>query len=272
MIYKKEQNKESLARYAAEQEGTLQTRDGLLEYRLSYLPELALHGEREILEREIRDGAPRLGLDMDILWIMKEPMYLRKGADIWQGNCFSGIGWQFYTTLDAAVYGGQYETLQMLLAKGARFDLRSKRLREMYYHCPDERILRLAFEKKEYHAEVLEIDRILQEPLLSLPFPPFTQFLSDGFLLIPALIDLPIQAVKQLIPLQCQKIPGIFVSIHHGEIVLHLLLHTECIPDKCDTVGQHSVPLIHLFFHNSILLLSLLPDFYKFLRLGIEPF
>ncbi len=163
MIYKKEQNKESLARYAAEQEGTLQTRDGLLEYRLTYLPELALHGEREILEREIRDGAPRLGLDMDILWIMKEPMYLRKGADIWQGNCFSGIGWQFYTTLDAAVYGGQYETLQMLLAKGARFDLRSKRLREMYYHCPDERILRLAFEKKEYHAEVLEIDRILQE-------------------------------------------------------------------------------------------------------------
>lgn len=163
MIYKKERNRENLARYAAEQEGTLQTQDGLLEYRLTYLPELALHGEREILEREIRDGAPRLGLDMDILWLMKEPMYLRKGADIWQGNCFSGIGWQFYTTLDAAVYGGQYETLQMLLAKGARFDLRSKRLREMYYHCPDERILRLAFEKKEYHAEVLEIDRILQE-------------------------------------------------------------------------------------------------------------
>ncbi len=163
MIYKRERNRENLARYAEEQEGTLQTRDGLLEYRLTYLPELALHGEREILEREIRDGAPRLGLDMDILWIMKEPMYLRKGADIWQGNCFSGIGWQFYTTLDAAVYGGQYETLQMLLAKGARFDLRSKRLREMYYHCPDERILRLAFEKKEYHAEVLEIDRILQE-------------------------------------------------------------------------------------------------------------
>ena len=99
MIYKRERNRENLARYAEEQEGTLQTRDGLLEYRLTYLPELALHGEREILEREIRDGAPRLGLDMDILWIMKEPMYLRKGADIWQGNCFSGIGWQFYTTL-----------------------------------------------------------------------------------------------------------------------------------------------------------------------------
>ena len=43
MIYKKERNRENLARYAEEQEGTLQTQDGLLEYRLTYLPELALH-------------------------------------------------------------------------------------------------------------------------------------------------------------------------------------------------------------------------------------
>ncbi len=160
MIYKKERDKESLVRYAAEQQGKLQIRGNLIEYRLSYLPELALNGKTEILEQEIMKGAPRLGLDMDILWIMKEEMYLE---GVWNG-CFEGFNRApFFTTLDTAVYAEQYETLKMLLAKGVQFDLRSKRLREMYYHCTEERILRLAFEKKEYHAEALEIDQILRK-------------------------------------------------------------------------------------------------------------
>lgn len=162
MIYKKERDKESLARYAAEQKGVLQIRGDLIEYNLSYLPELALHGKTEVLEQEIKKGAPRLGLDMDILWLMKEPMYLRDVGEVWPAGAFGIISPQFYTTLDMAVYAERYETLEMLLARGAKFDLRSKRLREMYYHCTEERILRLAFEKKEYHAEALEIDQILQ--------------------------------------------------------------------------------------------------------------
>ena len=69
MIYKRERNRENLARYAEEQEGTLQTRDGLLEYRLTYLPELALVAEEEgvlaghiLLTRASVGGAPVMAL------------------------------------------------------------------------------------------------------------------------------------------------------------------------------------------------------------------
>lgn len=165
MIYKKVSNERRLASYAEERAGKFITADGEhIEYRLSYLPELALLGKRKELEQEIEKGAPVLGLDMEIVARLKRGMSLR-------GKVAPISGWapyeeqdsrEVYTTLDAAVCGGQYKVLKMLIKKGAKFDLRCRRLREFYYLCPSEEILKLAFEKEEYHWEMLDYSEILE--------------------------------------------------------------------------------------------------------------
>lgn len=167
MIYRKKRDEESLAAYVSGTKGEFITAYGdKIEYYLTRLPELALLGKRDELEQEIEKGAPVLGLDMDILARLEAPMYLQENLDNmgWVQRMFYDVPGenQFYTTLDAAVCGGQYEVLKMLIERGAPFDLRCRRLREIYYQCRSEDILKLAFEKEEYHWDRLDYSEVLR--------------------------------------------------------------------------------------------------------------
>ena len=150
-IYKKDIDEERLARYAA----IIKTgEDGQCQCSLPYLVHLALVGNKELLEQEIAAGAPVMGVNVEILERMEGEVRLphKRGRE---------YSYYCYTTVDAAVYAEQYEVLQMLLEKGAVFDLRNQRLREFFYQCRDRNILELALSKEEYHYTAMSYTDIL---------------------------------------------------------------------------------------------------------------
>ena len=152
-IYKKDLDEVRLARYAT----IIKTgEDEQCQCSLPYLVHLALVGNKELLEQEIAAGAPVMGVNVEILEKMEDEVRLPHKRSI-------EYSYYCYTTVDAAVYAEQYEVLQMLLKKGAVFDLRNQRLREIFYQCRDRNILELALSKEEYHYTAMSYTDIFDE-------------------------------------------------------------------------------------------------------------
>ena len=122
--------------------------------------DLAFHGKTEELRKEIANGAPIMGLTPELITHSDDlPYYLLSNLPY------------VYTTVEAAVLAGQYETLCMLIEEGEKqhtnvFDLRNSCLQYIILYCRDERIVSLALSKSKYHFEELlniPLDRLIQD-------------------------------------------------------------------------------------------------------------
>ena len=122
--------------------------------------DLALHGKTEELRKEIANGAPIMGLTPELI----------THSHVLPSQYSSNLP-SVYTTVEAAVLAGQYETLCMLIEEGEKqhtnvFDLRNSYLQYIILYCRDERIVNLARSKTEYHfEELLDVppDRLIQD-------------------------------------------------------------------------------------------------------------
>lgn len=174
MLIKREKDMEQLREWAEETEGECGIPGGYIKYRLSVPVYLAFAGRTEELREGIHRGLPVLGLDIDICRLLEKPMYMEKiktpenlPSDPLKADECLGIT-SFYTTTEAAVMGGQYETLMMLLEEGAPFNLKCSRLRDIFLQCEDERIIEYVLGNKETYWSVLFYGDILERRNLAL--------------------------------------------------------------------------------------------------------
>ena len=133
--------------------------------------DLAFHGKTEELRKEIANGAPIMGLTPELITHSMEftPELITHSDDL-PYYLLSNLPY-VYTTVEAAVLEGQYETLCMLIEEGEKqhtnvFDLRNSYLQYIILYCRDERIVSLARSKSEYHfEELLDVppDRLIQD-------------------------------------------------------------------------------------------------------------
>lgn len=180
MLTRKNRNLKQLEEYARLVTGTFHSNHFTIDYRLTEPLSFALTGQANKLEALIRKGLPVLGIDPDILHLLERPLSLKdhdSTGDLFNPSATSWLWYEsksepqgpFFTTVQLAVLGEQYETLCMLLSHGARFDLRCSLLRKIFIRCSDKQLLNFALEHPDAHCEALSYTDILCDGDLALP-------------------------------------------------------------------------------------------------------
>lgn len=157
-------------------EGKIKLGEHTLYYRVTEPIWLALTGQDQELEKMIEEGMAVEEVTPAVCRGLPCPMCLHldiKDFDVWKcgrGEPMltdsDGVPWWpympesdgplYYTTMEAAIMGRQKETIQMLLKKGMKPDLRRARFMEIVCQCDDREVLELLRDIEGIHWDSIE--------------------------------------------------------------------------------------------------------------------
>lgn len=169
-------NKEWIKEQAKTCEGKIEKGDKIIIYKVTPGVECALTGNIEGLKNLIDKGLSPLGLDYNILNARSKKMELNIVKEGKSKGAYSDVQfpinilgtetlsrYDYFTTMEAAIIGDEFEMTQFLLEEDVHINLRNRRTYEAFLLCENEDIIEYTLENKECNPGILRYKDIIEK-------------------------------------------------------------------------------------------------------------